>query len=110
MTTRAKGRRKPLPLFWTPRAIADLETIGEYIALDSPEAARRWVVELMAAAERAGHVPFAGRRVPEHARDDIREVLERTYRIVYRITAERVEVLTVFEGHRLLPDAALESG
>jgi toxin ParE1/3/4 len=39
--------------------------------------------------------------VPELQRPDIREVFLRTYRIVYRIRANAIDVLTVFEGHRL---------
>ena len=35
--------------------------------------------------------------------DDLREVFVRTYRIVYRIRADEVQVITVFEGHRLFP-------
>jgi toxin ParE1/3/4 len=62
------------------------------------------VATLLSAAEYAAASPGAGRRVPELGRDDIREVLKGKYRIVYRVTAERVEVLTVFEGHRLFPD------
>jgi hypothetical protein len=37
------------------------------------------------------------------AREDIREVLLRPYRIVYRVVGSGIEVLTVFEGHRQLP-------
>src|SRR5258706_533453 len=45
---------------------------------------------------------FARRRVPELGRDDIREVLVRSYRLVYRV-ANRMEVLAVFHGQRLFP-------
>lgn len=48
-------------------------------------------------------VPLSGRVVPEFKREDVREVLVRTYRILYRITAREVQVITVFEGHRLFP-------
>jgi plasmid stabilization system protein ParE len=48
-------------------------------------------------------MPLGGRRVPELGRDDVREVFKRTYRIVYRVTETRVEILTVFEGHQLFP-------
>lgn len=98
----------PKPLVWTDRATADLEEIGEYIALDDPVAAERWVELLLATAQRAGELPFSGRRVPELGRDDIREVLRRSYRIIYRILDDRVEVLTVFEGHRRLPGDLLD--
>jgi toxin ParE1/3/4 len=94
-------RRK---LVWTERAEADLAGIGEYIAADDPVAARRWVGELMATARAAARVPFGGRRVPELQREDVREVFLRQYRIVYRVTDRHCEVLTVFEGHKLLRD------
>ncbi len=53
-------------------------------------------------------MPKTGRRVPETARDDVREVLVRSYRIVYLINAETVWILTVFEGHRLFPRKVIE--
>ncbi|MDQ3034197.1 MAG: type II toxin-antitoxin system RelE/ParE family toxin [Myxococcota bacterium] len=80
----------------------DLIEIGDFIAADSPAAAERWIEKLLIAGERIGVAPLAGRRVPELSRDDVREVLVRNYRIVYRVHARRVEVLTVFEGHRRL--------
>ena len=47
-------------------------------------------------------MPHAGRVVPEFDRDDIREVIVGNYRIVYRVRATEVLVLTVFESHKLL--------
>ena len=47
-------------------------------------------------------MPRMGRVVPEIARDDVREVFQRTYRIVYRVVDDGIVVLTVFEGHRRL--------
>jgi toxin ParE1/3/4 len=100
---RRKGAPAPLPLVWTDRALNDLEDIGDYIAADDPVAAERWVGELMRAAEQAASAPLSGRRVPELGRDDVREVFKRTYRIVYRVRPDRVDILAVFEGHQRLP-------
>ncbi len=48
---------------------------------------------------------MTGRKTPELARDDIREVLVRTYRIIYRVREDGIQVLTVIESRRLLrPD------
>jgi mRNA-degrading endonuclease RelE of RelBE toxin-antitoxin system len=41
--------------------------------------------------------------VPELLRDDIRELIEGNYRIVYQVFEDRLVVLTVFEEHHLLP-------
>jgi len=91
-----KRSAKRFALVWTDRAVSDLEAIGDFIATDNPLAAERWVRVLMAAAEGALR-PMAGRRVPELGRDDIREVLKRTYRVVYRVRGDRVEVLTIID-------------
>jgi hypothetical protein len=45
--------------------------------------------------------------LPGHEARGIREVLEGNYRIVYRVRADVVEILTVFERHRLLPEEDL---
>jgi toxin ParE1/3/4 len=89
-------------LRWTERAVTDLIAIGEYIAADNPGAARAWLERLRLTAMKASTLPRAGRIVPEVARDDVREVFHRSYRIVYRIVDDGIVVLTVFEGHRLL--------
>jgi addiction module RelE/StbE family toxin len=87
-------------LRWTERARRDLLAIGRYIARDNPAAARQWVERLRERARQAAVAPLAGRVVPELQRDDICEVFLRTYRIVYRVREEAIDVLTVFEGHR----------
>ena len=97
-----------MKLRWTRRARRDLVDVARYIERDKPEAARRWVAKLRQRARAAAELPASGRRVPETARDDVREVLVRSYRIVYLIDAETVWVLTVFEGHRLFPRELIE--
>ena len=57
----------------------------------------------MERARTAALIPFAGRVVPEFKMPNLREVFVRTYRIVYRIAEPEVQVITVFEGHRLFP-------
>ena len=108
MTGGEQEPRGPLEIHWSDQAKDDLAAIGDYIAADSPVAAMRWVDRLIADVERAAEMPLAGRFVPEYAdRQDIREVLRRTYRIVYRVRAEAIEVLTIFEGHRLFPEGVV---
>lgn len=97
-------------LRWTERAASDLIAIGEYIAADNPTAARAWVEKLRQRAVKASKMPRAGRVVPEIARDDVREVFQRTHRIVYRVVDHGIVVLTVFEGHRLLGEVDPDQG
>ncbi len=95
---------------WSPKAIADLESIGDFIALDSPAAAERWTIKLAERVTLAATMPKAGRIVPELRRADIREVFLRTYRIIYRLAADELHILTIFEGHRLFPEDVNASG
>jgi toxin ParE1/3/4 len=87
---------------WTERAVNDLVAIGEYIATENPAAARAQLEELRKRAVKASKMPRTGRVVPEIGHHDVREVFQRTYRIVYRVVDDGIVVLTVFEGHRLL--------
>jgi len=88
---------------WSRRSQTDLKDIGRYIARHNRNAARRWVSRLREKVLGIREQPRVGRIVPELMRDDIREVLLASYRIVYQIRTEDLLVLTVFEGHRLLP-------
>jgi plasmid stabilization system protein ParE len=90
-------------LRWTIRARDDLRQVRRYIARDRREAADRWVRRLRKRAQGAARAPRSGRIVPELHRDDVREVFVGSYRVVYRIERDAVVILTVFEGHRLLP-------
>ena len=99
---------EPLEIVWTARARCDLFEIGDYIARDKPDAAITWVESLLEAVERAARMPLAGRVVPELRRPDIREMIRRTYSIVYRVQPRKVVVLTVFDGRRLLESAISE--
>lgn len=80
---------------WTPLAIDRAAEAAVYIAKDSPAAARRWVDELFAAVATLTRLPERGRRVPELPRADVRELLFGNYRVIYRLEARRVAVLTV---------------
>ena len=97
-----------MKLFWTETAKKDLQAIRRYIAADNPTAAKQWTNRLRESARNALHSPLAGRKVPEFSRDDIRELIEGDYRIVYQVFADRLVVLTVFEGHRLFPEETVD--
>jgi plasmid stabilization system protein ParE len=47
--------------------------------------------------------PFSGRRVPEYDVDQIREVIEGSFRIIYHIRSTQIDVLAVIHGAMDLP-------
>lgn len=48
-------------------------------------------------------MPYVGATVPEYAEETIRELIEQSYRIIYRVRGDRVEILSVVHGARPLP-------
>lgn len=87
---------------WTDQAFERLAEIETFIVRDDPEAAVRLVDRLIDRVEALPRHPDRGRRLPEIPESGLREIVVGNYRIVYRRGSRAIEVLTVFEGHRLL--------
>ena len=88
---------------WTVPAGDDLAAIFAFIAQDSEHYAWLTVRQLIGAVGHLRQFPEIGRVVPELNRRVVREVLWRSYRIVYQYlsTKDEVRVLTVFRAERL---------
>jgi plasmid stabilization system protein ParE len=93
-------------LAWSPEAIEDIESIASYIERDSLWYAKVVASKIIEAAETIPEYPEIGRIVPEIGDGAIRERLVYSYRIIYRIEAERVLVVAVIHGSRLLQPLA----
>lgn len=93
---------------WTPEAKAQLKEIEAYIAQDSPRVAQQTITRLIQRCGQLIELPHSGRKVPEFNRDDLRELLERPYRIVYRIRHDQgqIDIVTLWHYRRLLPREA----
>ena len=85
---------------WTNTAQAHLDGIYRYIAQDSPEYAKRMMDRLTRRSQQISAQPFSGRRVPEYDLDQIREVIEWPYRIIYHIKHDQIDVVAVLHGAR----------
>ena len=90
-------------IIWSPLAVDRAGDIADYIALDNPAAANRWVETLFEKVTVLKFTPKLGRQVPEIGRDDIRELFFGNYRIIYRVGANEISILTVRHGKQLLP-------
>ena len=55
-------------------------------------------------SEQISTQPFSGRKVPEYESEDIRELIEKPYRIIYRLKQDQIDVLAVIHGPQLLPE------
>ena len=93
---------------WTHEALVRLVEIEEFISRDSPSRARSFVDQIIERAESLPARPRIGRVVPEISNPNIRELIFKKHRIVYRVRKDVVEILTVFEGHRMLRIGEIE--
>ncbi|MFH0998023.1 MAG: type II toxin-antitoxin system RelE/ParE family toxin [Pseudomonadota bacterium] len=89
---------------WTENAIGQLVNIYEYIAINSPTYGKRMVDRITLRSEQIAEQSLSGRKVPEYDAEDIRELIEKPYRIVYRIKQNQIDVVAVIHGARILPD------
>jgi addiction module RelE/StbE family toxin len=108
VSPKKRSRPASLAIRWSDRAKADLVSIGDFIARDNSAAAQRWVAKLIDTVEKAAKMPLVGRVVPEFHRVDLRELIQGNYRVVYQAGAKVIDVLTIFEGHRLFPDGVVD--
>lgn len=96
-------------LIWTEPALKDLETIAEYIALDKPDAARRYVQKVFAAVERLSQFPKSGSRPAEIPNLPYRQVVVPPCRVFYRFNKDHVFIIFVMRAEQnLLQDYLTE--
>lgn len=89
-------------LIWTGESLKRLIEIEDFIAENNPVEAEEFIDFLIERTELLSENPRMGRIVPEFSSPEIREIIVRNYRIVYRLKESIIEILTVFEGHRLI--------
>ncbi|TVR51000.1 MAG: type II toxin-antitoxin system RelE/ParE family toxin [Spirochaetaceae bacterium] len=95
-------------LIWSQPALFDLEEIAEYIALDNPSAAARYVRKVFSAVERLKRYPNSGGRPEELPATPYREVIVPPCRVFYRAEEDAVFILHVMRSERLLRSFLLE--
>lgn len=97
-----------MKISWSPLAVERLENIFEYIAIDNNSEAQKMVDKIFKKVETLSKNPERGRKVPESNREEIREVFEGEYRIIYRVESKKVFILTIRNFKQLLPEKEIE--
>ncbi|MEH1901891.1 MAG: type II toxin-antitoxin system RelE/ParE family toxin [Nostoc sp.] len=82
-----------MKVFWTETAVNHLSSIYTYIFQNSPHYAQRLVERLTQRSEQIAQFPLSGRIIPEFETKQIREVIEGSYRIIYYIKSDQIDVL-----------------
>jgi addiction module RelE/StbE family toxin len=89
---------------WIDEALNDLESIYLFIARDAPRPAALFVDAILRATERLELFPLSGRIVPEYHDPSIRELIVQSYRLVYRVEGDLVELAMIHHAAQPLPD------
>ena len=76
-------------LIWSPASRDDLRDIVTFISRDSAPRAETFAYRLIAETDKLQDFSELGRVVPEYRVRTIREIIVRSYRIVYRVDRER---------------------
>lgn len=97
-----------MKVVWSEAAFRRLDEIRQYVGQDNPRAAEALVGRLVDRGDSPSRLSSRGRSVPEVSEAGLRELIEGNYRIVYRVRSAEVQIVTVFEGHRRLPEEDLK--
>jgi toxin ParE1/3/4 len=92
-------------IIWSPASRDDLRDIVRFIARDNSQRAESFGYELMRRTDILQQHPEAGRVVPEYRNLQLREIIYRPYRIVYRLDLDRklIEIARVWHAARGTP-------
>ena len=87
---------------WTENALNDIDNIALYISKGSEFYAKQFVKKLINTTLKLESFPEIGKTIRELPQSDYREILFKKYRIIYRIDADKVYIITVHHSARLL--------
>jgi len=84
----------PVEVAWSPLALARLQEIRAFVALDKPDAAERLATRIVSVVEALRIHPYLGRVGPEPG---IRELIigGTPYSILYRVRGNRLIISTI---------------
>lgn len=86
---------------WTETALQDLDEVADYISLDKPDAARRFVHRVFERIEQLADHPKSGSLPVELKGTPYRQLVIPPVRIFYREQNQVVYIVYVMRGERL---------
>ncbi|ASK90180.1 type II toxin-antitoxin system RelE/ParE family toxin [Xanthomonas campestris pv. trichodesmae] len=89
-------------IIWSVPALADLDAIADYIAIDNAPAAAALVKRVFAHVEQLIEHPDSGSRPQELKRSRYRQIVEPPCRVFYRVDGQRIVLVHVMRSERAL--------
>lgn len=77
----------------------DMRQIEEYISKDSVYYANKTIEEIVEKTKYLSMFPYMGRKIPEFNNTNFRELIYKSYRILYRVNSN-VYILKIFHHSR----------
>lgn len=88
-------------IIWTEPALHDLDEIADYISLDKPVAATRFVQRVFERIEQLATHPMSGSMPAELKGTQYRQLVIPPVRIFYRAQNDAVYIVHIMRGERL---------
>ena len=88
---------------FTKQSLFDLKEIYDYISYDSKKYAQYQILKIRNSIKILKQYKFSGKIVEEYNDENIREIIEGNYRIIYKILGDdRIDIITIHHGARSL--------
>lgn len=88
---------------WLKIADNDLTNIYNYIQEDSIYYAVKTVKDIVSLTEKLEYLPYIGRKIPEYNEETQRELIYKSYRIIYKIESNNIFIRRIWHSSRKLP-------
>lgn len=88
---------------WSKITNDNLLQIYNYIYQDSIYYAAKTINKIIQTTDNLDFSPYMGRKVLEYDDDNIRELIYKSYRIIYEINLDRVFIRRIWHSARILP-------
>ena len=90
-------------LEWLKVANNDLIQIYTYINQDSIYYSIKTINSIVDLVDNLKVLPYIGRKIPEYNEDNERELIYKSYRIIYKINSNKVFIRRIWHSARKLP-------
>lgn len=84
-----------MEVIFTDKFLTRVEECSDYIALDHVPTAIKWARGVFDQSQKLSNHPESGRIVPEFKRPAIREIIHGSYRLVYELKKDQINMLTI---------------
>ncbi len=95
-------------IVWAESALQELDDIAEYISLDKPLAATRFVKTVFEKVDRLSLFPDSGRHIPEIPLSSYREIIVKPCGVIYRVEEDKVLIVHVSRNEQQVQAYLLE--